>query len=192
MEDYICFLYIKTCNHCGLKYFGKNKQKYTNKKEMYKNCHKYKGSGLIWKKHIKKYGYKNYSTKIIGVFYNLDNCENFALWFSKKENIVFNNNYANLCEENGKNGGDITNYIDKKLVYNKVSNSLKEYYKKNPEVIELKRQQNLGKKNGMYGRSHSKESIQKYTREVICLYCNKKGALNGMKRWHFDNCKNKK
>ena len=28
--------------------------------------------------------------------------------------------------------------------------------------------------------------------KINCPHCNKEGAINQMKQWHFDNCKNKK
>lgn len=55
----------------------------------------------------------------------------------------------------------------------------------------------LGKRNPMYGRNFSEEhrrnlslSNKGKTRKIVkCPHCNLKGAINGMKRWHFDNCK---
>ena len=42
------------------------------------------------------------------------------------------------------------------------------------------RQANLGEKNPMFGKKHH---------IVVCPHCKKSGAKNGMKRWHFDNCR---
>jgi hypothetical protein len=39
-----------------------------------------------------------------------------------------------------------------------------------------------GKPSSMLGKKH---------KIVICPHCNKEGAINGMKQWHFDNCKMK-
>lgn len=41
---------------------------------------------------------------------------------------------------------------------------------------------NKGKPSSMLGKKH---------KIVICPHCNKEGAINGMKQWHFDNCKMK-
>ena len=39
---------------------------------------------------------------------------------------------------------------------------------------------NLGEKNPMFGKKHP---------IVKCPHCNKSGSQNGMKRWHFNNCR---
>jgi hypothetical protein len=88
------YLYVKTHNITGLKYFGK-----TTRKDPYK----YKGSGIYWKKHLKKYG-NNFHTVIIGIFDNETECEKVALDFSNKNNIVNSEQWANLKEENGLDG----------------------------------------------------------------------------------------
>ena len=90
------YLYIKTHQTTGLKYFGKT----TNK-----NPHKYRGSGKYWKRHLKKYG-NLVDTEILG-YYTEDEVEPIALKFSKDNNIVESKEWANLIEENGLNGGDI-------------------------------------------------------------------------------------
>ena len=71
------FIYIKTHNRTGLKYFGKT---------INKDVEKYHGSGKHWKNHIKKHGY-NCRTKVIGKFTNIDMCRDFCLYYSK----AFNN-----------------------------------------------------------------------------------------------------
>ena len=37
----------------------------------------------------------------------------------------------------------------------------------------------------------SQLGIPKPQKIVTCSHCNKQGALNNMKRWHFDNCREK-
>lgn len=88
------YLYVKTHNITGLKYFGK-----TTKQDP----HKYTGSGKYWKRHLKIHG-NLYSTEIIGIFENIEDCETFALDFSKQHNIVDSKEWANLQEENGITG----------------------------------------------------------------------------------------
>lgn len=87
-------LYIKTHTVTGLKYFGK-----TTKSDPYK----YTGSGKYWKSHLKKHGF-DYSTEIVGSFENVDECQTFALHFSKEHDIVNSDKWANLQEENGLDG----------------------------------------------------------------------------------------
>lgn len=88
------FLYVKTHNITGLKYFGK-----TTKKD----AHKYTGSGKYWKRHLAKHG-NDYTTEIIATFEDEIQCRNFALEFSKQNNIVNSDMWANLQEENGTDG----------------------------------------------------------------------------------------
>lgn len=90
------FIYIKIHNITGLKYFGKTVKK---------NVYKYKGSGLYWKRHIKTHGY-DCKTFIIKIFVNEQECIDFCIWFSKINNIVKSEQWANLIDENGINGGD--------------------------------------------------------------------------------------
>jgi hypothetical protein len=88
------YLYIKTHNKTGLKYFGK-----TTKKDP----HKYTGSGTYWKRHLHKHG-ADYTTQIVSQFDDESLCEEFALKFSKEHDIVNSNEWANLQEENGITG----------------------------------------------------------------------------------------
>lgn len=88
------YLYVKTHNTTGLKYFGK-----TTKKDP----HKYAGSGKYWKRHLQKHGF-DYTTEIVATFEDEALCEQFALKFSTDNNIVDSINWANLREENGLDG----------------------------------------------------------------------------------------
>ena len=88
------YLYIKTHNVTGLKYLGKT---------INKDPHSYKGSGKVWKRHIKKHGY-DVTTKIL---YATDNPEDFSkvsLHFSEKYDIVNSKEFANLIPETGDGG----------------------------------------------------------------------------------------
>jgi hypothetical protein len=88
------FLYVKTHNKTGLKYFGKTKH----------DPHKYKGSGLYWLRHIKEHGY-DVSTEIIGFYTDKQECKGAATLFSTVNQIVESDNWANLIDENGLDGG---------------------------------------------------------------------------------------
>mgnify|MGYP006883089339 CR=1 FL=1 len=94
-------LYNKTQKNTGLKYFGK-----TVKNETYEEIHKYTGSGVKWKNHLKKHG-KEYFTEIYAQIEDSDSwiLEDVSLSFSKENNIVESSEWANLIEENGKDGG---------------------------------------------------------------------------------------
>lgn len=107
------YLYVKTHNVTGLKYFGKT----TNP-----NVFSYRGSGKKWKRHIKKYGY-NVTTEILGSFKCVETCKQFAVDFSKKNNIVNSRQWANLKEENGFDGAPVGNIVSQKTRC-KISNKL--------------------------------------------------------------------
>ena len=87
------YLYVKTHSITGLKYLGKTT----------KNPFKYPGSGVHWKRHLRKHG-KEHTTEVIAEFDDPDECEKFALEFSHKNNIVESIEWANLIPENGKDG----------------------------------------------------------------------------------------
>lgn len=93
-------LLVQTHNVTGLKYFCKTIH--------LDRVHWYKGSGTVWKRHIKKHG-NDVSTGIMGVYFDRQRCVETALEFSKTHNIVASKEWANLVEENaetGAQGGD--------------------------------------------------------------------------------------
>lgn len=107
------YLYVKTHNKTGLKYFGKTSRK---------NPHSYCGSGKYWIRHLKKYGY-DFSTEIIKKFESEEDCSEFAIKFSIENNIVNSDDWANLRNENGLDGAPIGNVISED-VKRKISSSL--------------------------------------------------------------------
>lgn len=91
------YLYIKQHNITGLKYFGKT---------INSNPIKYKGSGKWWTRHLQKYG-NNVSTIWFQLFENQSELVTFATNFSKENNIVESNSWANLKPEDGLWGGGV-------------------------------------------------------------------------------------
>lgn len=85
------YLYIKTHNVTGLKYFGKT---------IHADVHKYRGSGVRWLNHIRIHGY-DVTTEIVGYFEDKEECISFAIDFSRRNNIIKSRDWANLIEENG-------------------------------------------------------------------------------------------
>jgi hypothetical protein len=94
------YLYIKTHNITGLKYFGKT----------IGDPFKYRGSGIYWLRHLKDHGY-NVRTDVIGYYTLQEECMSIATQFSKDNDIVHavneNNKkvWANQIIENGIDGG---------------------------------------------------------------------------------------
>jgi len=107
------YLYVKTHNKTGLKYFGKTTKN---------NPHEYMGSGKYWKKHLKVHG-NDVSTEIIRTFISEAECEQFAIKFSNENNIVNSNDWANLICENGLDGAPKGNKV-KLSTKQKISESL--------------------------------------------------------------------
>lgn len=110
----IYYLYVKRHNKTGLKYLG-----YTGSKDP----HKYKGSGLHWKRHIKTHGY-NVTTEIIYESESLEDIKEKGLYYNKLWDIVKSRSWANMCEESGKGGFSYINnnglrYINKNPLFKK-------------------------------------------------------------------------
>ena len=99
------FLLVKEHLDTGLKYLCKHVA------SSFSECEKYKGSGVYWRKHIKKHGN---NVKTTCVFVTDDNQEfrKFAKEYSKKNNVTHSKDWANLCDEEGQGGNTV---IDKKL-----------------------------------------------------------------------------
>lgn len=72
------------------------------------------------------------------------------------------------------------------------SEFMKERVAKNPDIVKTR----LGHKNSdehNQAISDARKEYWKQAKEVkaVCPHCGKEGILAGMKRWHFDNCRNK-
>lgn len=92
------YLYIKTHNITGLKYFGKTTR----------NPQCYNGSGKYWKRHLCIHG-NDVTTEILGYYHDKDECQKEALKFSEENDIVSSELWANLKPEDGWRGGDTRN-----------------------------------------------------------------------------------
>ena len=105
------YLYIKQHKITGLKYFGKTYKNHPNN---------YLGSGKHWKRHIKKHGEEFVETLWCKLFTDEKELKEYALKFSKENNIVQSDEWANLKEENGLDGG-----FDKHTKESNEKNSIK-------------------------------------------------------------------
>jgi len=93
------YLYTKTHSITGLKYFGKT----------VRNPYTYNGSGLYWKRHIRKYGTEHIITENVWEFECQEKATNFALRFSMENNIVESAEWANMKNEDALAGWGIGN-----------------------------------------------------------------------------------
>lgn len=87
------FLYKKTHLTTGLMYLGQTKN----------DPYKYRGSGLYWKQHLKKYGF-NVSTEIIKECSTKKELRYWGVHFSQLWKVVESPDWANLKPEMGDGG----------------------------------------------------------------------------------------
>ena len=91
------YLYLKTHNKTGLKYFGQTVQ----------NPLQYKGSGTRWTHHLRKHG-NDVDTKIIVECETKEELKELGVYYSKLWNIVESKEFANCTIEEGSGGRTIT------------------------------------------------------------------------------------
>ena len=88
-------LLVMTHNVTGLQYFCKT----TRLNEI----HTYKGSGLHWKRHMRKHG-RDITVGVLGVYFDERRCYDAAQDFSDRNYIGKSDSWANIIPENGKDG----------------------------------------------------------------------------------------
>jgi hypothetical protein len=139
------YLYIKQHSITGLKYFGK-----TTKDPL-----KYNGSGVHWTRHIKQHGKEHIITTWVSEPY-IDSIaiSEFALSFSRDNNIVESKDWANIIPENGLDGGfNMTGRTHSTKTKQKISDAKKG----KTHSIESKQKMSAAQK----GRTHSTKTKQK-------------------------------
>jgi len=93
MSSKTIYLYLKTHNKTGLKYLGKTVQ----------DPHKYRGSGIVWRRHLEKHG-DDITTNILLATKEENDIREKGLFFSRLWNVVESKEFANLCGEQGQGG----------------------------------------------------------------------------------------
>ena len=170
MTIYPTVLYIKQHSVTRMKYFGKTTQ----------DPHKYNGSGKHWARILKKYGKEHVITLWVSEpFTDSDTITEFALAFSRDNNIVESKDWANQKPENGLDGGSSSGPRGK------------QQNPRGPRGPNGKR----GIPTGPQSAEHIKNATAARTgvphQKVTCPHCGQVGGARNMKRYHFDNCKMK-
>jgi hypothetical protein len=180
------YLYIKTCNHCGLKYLGKT----------IKDPFKYKGSGKYWLRHLNKHG-ENVTTDVIFETENEEELKNAGVYFSELYDVVKSKKWANLKEENGGGGFEYINNskeLRTKSVKGRKENALKRGYWFKPGTIFTHSEQQIQKQSKMmkennpnkYGLSEKhkinigKGNLKKY---IVIFANNEIEEINNLKEF---------
>ena len=180
------WLYIKQHNQTKLKYFGK-----TNKSDPFK----YTGSGLRWLRHLKKHG-NDVSTIWCHLFTNKENLINFALYFSKMNNIDKSTEWANIIPESGVGGVRTLEITEKIRATRKKNGTVKtNTLESSIKAVETRRR-NGTYKNTPIAIAKCRETKKKngtptpnMTEKVICEHCLKSVGKFNYYKWHHNNCK---
>jgi hypothetical protein len=117
------YLYIKI-SPLGLNYLGKTT----------KNPYKYKGSGIVWTRHLSTHNISSndIETRVIYSTSDKKQFSEYALKVSNKLNVVNSENWANLTNEEGQ-GGDTWDCLSEQAKQNFIDAT------KRPKSIEHKR-----------------------------------------------------
>jgi hypothetical protein len=151
------YLYVKIHSITGLKYLGKTKQK---------DPHKYKGSGKLWLRHIRKHGYI-VTTKILFQTECVEELSKQGLYYSKLWNVTKSSEWANLCDENGKSGYKLGPFTEQHKQNMRKPKPNKTNYKISAEI------------------NNSGNRLRKYK---LCTYCNKNIDIGNYAQQHGDAC----
>lgn len=136
----IIYLYVKTHSKTGLKYLGKTTSK---------NPHRYTGSGVYWRNHLKKYGHE-YTTEIIRECQTKEELTEWGLYYSRLWNIVSSDEWANLTEESGGGGNNGVKWTEEMRASASLRNKGQASLNKGKTYEE------------MYGPEKASEKIQKF------------------------------
>lgn len=160
MDIYPTYLYIKRHKITGLKYFGKTTKEDVNS---------YLGSGVYWKKHIKKHGKQHVETVWTSEpFYDKELLTKFSIFISEFFDVENSPEWANLITENGLDGAPKGVKVEGlKGEKNGMFGKTKEqnpFYKKShsSEQKKIWSEMRLGEKNPNYGgKAFTEETYEK-------------------------------
>lgn len=196
------YLYKKTHNKTGLQYLGKTEAA---------DPHKYRGSGTIWIRHIKKHGY-DVTTEILKECSTYEELRYWGSYYSELWNIVDEKDsngrktWANLKPEEGVGGWGgkynptynrivtgIHNFIgESNPVYNRLANGTHNLL--GGETV--RRRVEEGTHNFLGGSIQQKSAFNRLQQgnhpsqiKKECEHCRKVIDSANYNRWHGDRCK---
>lgn len=154
---------------------------YIGKHSTYRLDDGYMGTGVLISKAIKSYGKENFKKEIVYFAKSSDEALEFEELIVDETFIKRQDVYNLQPGGMGAPSGELNSFFGKKHT---------------EEHRKFFSERQLGEKNHWFGKKHSEETKNKMRKPkpktiVCCPYCDKTGALNLMKRWHFDNCKEK-
>lgn len=146
------YLYKKTHKKTGMKYLGQTKN----------NPFTYKGSGLYWKRHLKKHG-NDVNTEILKECKTKEDLKSWGEYYSDLWKVVDSDEWANMKPEIG-DGGSVqginlgrTHTDETKEKISKAKKGIAAPYNKKPKSAETKRKLRLAN----LGKTVLKETIEK-------------------------------
>ena len=175
--------------------------KYLCKCISWKDPHKYKGSGVYWRRFLKKHNLNStdIKTTILGM-YDKKELRIQGEKYSKLFNVTESTSWANLCDEIG-DGGATTK--TRKRIYNPITKEQKFIYKdedipagwlrgspswkKSKEAIESTANFHKGRKRSEETRERMRNSTRKKRVTVECEICHKQFTKQNIER-HSKKC----
>lgn len=162
-------LLVMQHNITGLKYFCKTSLLY--------RVYSYKGSGTRWLNHLNSHG-KDITVGVMGVYTDKQRCLEVALKYSKDNDIVNSDEWANLVEETGMIGASMkgkhnpfygkthTDEVKESMRQKRLGVSVNKGAYRSPEnrskiSASLKGRKNLGVSKALAGRKLPQETINK-------------------------------
>ena len=141
---------------------------------------------------------QNYKYKVIKIFETRIEAVTHEIFLHKKFNVKMHNLFYNASNQTSTGfdaGGNMTPEHKENLVKANLGNKYNLGRKHSPEVNAKKASK--GEKNGMFGKKHPLERIDKISKNIskskqikcICEYCSKESDKGNYGRWHGENCK---
>lgn len=169
--------------------------KYLCKCADYKDPLKYKGSGIYWRRILKKHN-PVIVTTILGHYGTNYELRQAGIYYSQKYNIVEDVSWANLIEEIGDGGSTTKNTVRAYNVLNpkeiKNFKTINEIpvgwkrgmpkYTKDRSSIERTAEFHRGRKRSDLTKMKMRTAIRKERMKVICKNCNKLITTQNLKR----------